>query len=57
MREELRDYRFYKEDLAHPTAQAVAHIMEKFLPIPHHRGLPHVTDPGYGYEVNSSTDL
>lgn len=30
MREELRDYRFYKEDLAHPTAQAVAYIMEKF---------------------------
>lgn len=30
MREELRDYRFYKEDFAHPTPQAVQFIMEKF---------------------------
>ena len=28
--DELRDYRFYKEDMTHPTAQAVQHIWEKF---------------------------
>ena len=28
--DELRDYRFYKEDMMHPTAQAVRHIWEKF---------------------------
>lgn len=28
--DELRDYRFYKEDMMHPTAQAVRYIWEKF---------------------------
>lgn len=29
--DELRDYRFYKEDMVHPTDQAVRHIFEKFV--------------------------
>ena len=29
--DELRDYRFYKEDMVHPTEQAVRHIWEKFV--------------------------
>ena len=29
--DELRDYRFYKEDMIHPTEQAVNHIFEKFV--------------------------
>ena len=28
--DELRDYRFYKEDMVHPTEQAVQHIWERF---------------------------
>jgi hypothetical protein len=28
--DDLRDYRFYKEDLAHPNAQAIDYIWEKF---------------------------
>ena len=28
--DELRDYRFYKEDLLHPTDQAVDYVFEKF---------------------------
>ena len=28
--DELRDYRFYKEDMAHPTEQAVQYIWERF---------------------------
>lgn len=28
--DDLRDYRFYKEDLAHPNAQAITYIWEKF---------------------------
>lgn len=28
--DDLRDYRFYKEDLIHPTEQAVSYIFEKF---------------------------
>ena len=28
--DELRDYRFYKEDMLHPSAQAVEYIWEKF---------------------------
>ena len=28
--DELRDYRFYMEDMVHPTEQAVRHIWEKF---------------------------
>ena len=28
--DELRDYRFYKEDMVHPTEQAVRHIWERF---------------------------
>jgi len=28
--DDLRDYRFYKEDLAHPNAQAIEYIWEKF---------------------------
>lgn len=30
MMDELRDYRFYKEDLVHPTSQAVDYIWERF---------------------------
>ena len=29
--DELRDYRFYKEDMIHPTDQAVCYIWEKFV--------------------------
>lgn len=29
--DELRDYRFYKEDMVHPTDQAVNYIFEKFV--------------------------
>lgn len=29
--DELRDYRFYKEDMLHPTDQAVRYIWEKFV--------------------------
>lgn len=29
--DELRDYRFYKEDMVHPTEQAVRYIWEKFV--------------------------
>ena len=28
--DELRDYRFYAEDMAHPSAQVVQYIWEKF---------------------------
>ncbi|MFY0645108.1 MAG: GSCFA domain-containing protein, partial [Bacteroidia bacterium] len=28
--DELRDYRFSKEDFSHPTAQATAYIWERF---------------------------
>jgi hypothetical protein len=31
MMDELRDYRFYKEDMLHPSAQAETFIWEKFL--------------------------
>ena len=31
MLDELRDYRFYKEDMVHPTDQAVRYIWEKFV--------------------------
>ena len=31
MMDELRDYRFYAEDMCHPTAQAVDYICERFL--------------------------
>ena len=31
MMDELRDYRFYAEDMCHPTAQAVDYIRERFL--------------------------
>ena len=31
MMDELRDYRFYAEDMCHPTAQAVNYIGERFL--------------------------
>ncbi len=31
MMDELRDYRFYCEDMVHPSAQAVAHITDRFL--------------------------
>lgn len=30
MNDELRDYRFYKEDMLHPTPQAVAYIFDRF---------------------------
>ncbi len=29
--DELRDYRFYKEDMVHPTEQAVRYIWERFM--------------------------
>ena len=31
MMDELRDYRFYAEDMCHPTPQAVGYIRERFL--------------------------
>ena len=31
MMDELRDYRFYAEDMCHPSAQAVSYICERFL--------------------------
>lgn len=31
MMDQLRDYRFYAEDMCHPTAQAVGYIGERFL--------------------------
>ena len=31
MMDELRDYRFYKEDMVHPTEQAVRYIWERFV--------------------------
>ena len=31
MMDELRDYRFYAEDMCHPTQQAVDYIRERFL--------------------------
>lgn len=31
MQDELRDYRFYAEDMVHPSAQAVKYIGERFL--------------------------
>ena len=31
MMDELRDYRFYAEDMCHPSEQAVAYIRERFL--------------------------
>lgn len=31
LNDELRDYRFYKEDMVHPTEQAVRYIWEKFV--------------------------
>lgn len=31
MMDELRDYRFYKEDMVHPTEQAVYYIWERFV--------------------------
>ena len=30
--EELRDYRFYADDLVHPSAQAIQYVWEKFIP-------------------------
>lgn len=30
MMDDLRDYRFYKEDMVHPTAQAIQYIFEQF---------------------------
>lgn len=32
LNDDLRDYRFYADDLAHPSAQAVQYIWEKFVP-------------------------
>ena len=29
--DELRDYRFYAEDMCHPSQQTVSHIRERFL--------------------------
>ena len=36
MMDELRDYRFYAEDMCHPSQQAVDYIRERFL----NRALP-----------------
>ena len=33
MNDELRDYRFYKEDMLHPSEQAVEYIWERFRTI------------------------
>lgn len=32
LNDDLRDYRFYADDLVHPSAQAVQYIWEKFVP-------------------------
>ena len=29
--DELRDYRFYAEDMCHPTSQTTEYILERFL--------------------------
>ena len=43
MMDELRDYRFYAEDMCHPTSQAVDYIRERFtswaLPVEEHEKL------------------
>jgi hypothetical protein len=31
MMDDLRDYRFYKEDMIHPSDQAINYIWEKFI--------------------------
>ncbi|NBU61408.1 MAG: hypothetical protein EBS26_00735 [Bacteroidia bacterium] len=31
IQEDLRDYRFYKADLAHPNSQAIDYIWKKFI--------------------------
>ena len=31
MLDELRDYRFYAEDMVHPSAQAVQYVWERFV--------------------------
>ena len=31
MMDELRDYRFYAEDMCHPTSQTTEYILERFL--------------------------
>ena len=31
MMDELRDYRFYAEDMCHPSSQAIGHIRDRFL--------------------------
>ena len=31
MMDDLRDYRFYAEDMCHPSGQAVDYIRERFL--------------------------
>jgi hypothetical protein len=40
MMDELRDYRFYAEDMCHPTQQAIDYIRERFtswaLPVEEH---------------------
>jgi len=33
MMDELRDYRFYKQDMVHPNALAIAYIWEKFVEV------------------------
>ena len=30
--DDLRDYRFYADDLVHPSAQAIQYVWEKFIP-------------------------
>ena len=41
MMDELRDYRFYAEDMVHPSQQAVDYIAERFLD----RALPEADKP------------
>ena len=32
LNDDLRDYRFYADDLVHPSAQAIQYVWEKFIP-------------------------
>lgn len=47
--DELRDYRFYKEDMVHPTDQAVRYIWEKFVDF--------AIDPSEQSAMDAATEL
>ena len=47
--DELRDYRFYKEDMVHPTDQAVRYIWERFADF--------AIDPKEKPAMQAATDL